>query len=72
MSLGLVSVILFSITAEGLELEVLFRDISFLIPFQIYIFLITNVCLKIVCKISLYTSLLVLSNLNLVICFSQK
>ena len=36
MSLGLVNVILFSITAEGTEFEVLFRDISFLIPFQVF------------------------------------
>ena len=35
MYLGLVHVILFSIKAEGTEFEVLYRDISFLIPFQV-------------------------------------
>ena len=35
MSSGLVNVI-FSITAEGTEFEVLFRDIVFLIPFQVF------------------------------------
>ena len=36
MYLGLLHVILFSIKAEGTEFEVLFRDISFLIPFQVF------------------------------------
>ena len=36
MSLGLVSVILFSVRAEGTEFEVLFRDNSFLILFQVF------------------------------------
>ena len=36
MSLGLVNVILLSIAAEGTEFEVPFRDISFLIPFQVF------------------------------------
>ena len=36
MSLGLVNVILFSITAEGTKFEVVFRDICFLIPFQVF------------------------------------
>ena len=36
MSSGLVNVISFSVTAEGTEFEVLFRDIIFLIPFQIF------------------------------------
>ena len=35
MSLGLVNVILFSITSEDTEFKVLFRDISLLIPFQV-------------------------------------
>ena len=35
MSSGLVNKILLSITAEVAELEVLLRDISFLIPFQV-------------------------------------
>ena len=36
MSSGLINVELFSITAEGTKFEVLFRDISFLIPFQVF------------------------------------
>ena len=36
MPLGLVNVILFSVTTEGTEFEVLFRNISFLIPFQVF------------------------------------
>ena len=36
MSLGLVNLILFPITTEDIEFEVLFRDISFLIPFQVF------------------------------------
>ena len=37
MSLCLVNVTLFSVTAEGTEFEVIFRDISFLLPFQVFL-----------------------------------
>ena len=36
MSSGLVNKILFSIRAEGTECKVLFRDITLLIPFQVF------------------------------------
>ena len=36
MSLGLVNVIIFSITSEGTEFEVLFRNNSFLIYFEVF------------------------------------
>ena len=36
MSSGLVNKILFSIRAQGTECKVLFRDITFLIPFQVF------------------------------------
>ena len=36
MSLGLVNLILFSVTTEDTEFQVLFRDISLLIPFQVF------------------------------------
>ena len=56
MSSGLVNEILFSITAEDTKIEVLFRDISFLIPFQVFFKSLIYICVKITCKICLFTS----------------
>ena len=37
ISSGLVNIMLYSVTAKGTELEVFFRDFTFLIAFQIFL-----------------------------------